>query len=208
MDIAKQHVCVSLAQDMVSTVDIISPPYVDVVQDHEKVARDNSYIETKSDDPPGEMQGVVEKIAPTALVPVVDTTHLKIDEDFYNVLHWNMNGVRARLRDGSFWKALQGHDVLCITEFRCPRKEFLRKKDVRQRLKSLGFLYWATHASTANKGYAGVCVISKAYVESSVGDPELDKEGRLVMAHFESFTLVVGYLPNSGKKGELVRLAK
>ena len=201
--------CVSV--EMTPVDDSLHTPCVLKEQILKDTDNDIPCVETKNTASPKRIQdnGTEEISVPFDLI--IRNPHLKKDEEFYNILHWNMNGVRARLRDGSFWQALQGHDILCITEFRCPRKEFLRKKDVRQRLKSLGFLYWATHASTANKGYAGVCVISKvpfSYVESGVGDPELDKEGHLVMAHFENFTLVVGYLPNSGKKGELVRLAK
>ena len=97
---------------------------------------------------------------------------------------------------------------MCITEFRCTRHVFLRKKGVKKKLKDMGFSYWATHISSNNIGYAGVCIISKQpfnFVETGVGDDELDMDGRLVMAHFHGFCLAAAYSPNAGRKGELKR---
>ena len=45
------------------------------------------------------------------------------------VLSWNLNGARARVKDGSFMDMIREYDVLCLTEFRCPWRAFLRKKD-------------------------------------------------------------------------------
>jgi hypothetical protein len=125
------------------------------------------------------------------------------------VLHWNVNGIRARIKDGTFWSAVTDHDVLCLTEFRCTRMTFLQKSGVEARLRELGFVFWAAHCSSGNHGYAGVCVISKRpfdFAETGVNDLSLDIEGRLVLAHFAGFCLAVAYLPNAGKKGNLVQL--
>ena len=127
------------------------------------------------------------------------------------VLSWNVNGVRARLKDGSFSHSIKHCDVLCITEFRCSRGVFLRKKGVRQMLNEEGFKFWSVHTTATNKGYAGVCVISKnpfSFSEQGVGEWDLDVEGRVVTAHFDFFALVVAYFPNSGRKRELSSAGK
>ena len=40
------------------------------------------------------------------------------------ILSWNVNGARARRKDKSFFLMIKGYDVLCLTEFRCPRRTF------------------------------------------------------------------------------------
>ena len=100
---------------------------------------------------------------------------------------------------------------MCLSEFRCPRKVFLRKKDVREKLLGLGFRFWAEHVSQTNVGYAGVVIISKVpfeYEERGIGDYELDNKGRLVVVDFGAFHMGVGYFPNSGKRGNLVGIDK
>lgn len=81
--------------------------------------------------------------------------------EWIRVLSWNLNGARARWKDGSFEKVIAEFDVLCFTEFRCPRRTFLKKKGVRDALRNLGFLYWAEHVTRPNGGYGGVVIISK-----------------------------------------------
>ena len=136
------------------------------------------------------------------------------------VLSWNVNGARARIKDGSFLTMIKGYDVLCLTEFRCPRRTFLRKKDkngslMRDALEKQGFRFWAESVTKkgtkGSSGYAGVTVISKipfACAEEGVGDYELDKEGRFLTIDFEGFYLAVSYFPNSGKKDELTQMDK
>ena len=134
-----------------------------------------------------------------------------LGETWRKVLSWNLNGVRSRLADGSFWRAIEGYDILCLSEFRCPRKTFLRKRDVRSKFEEMGYRYWGEHVTQGNAGYAGVVIISKVpfeYEERGVGDYELDKEGRLVLVDFGTFSLATGYFPNSGKRGNLVGMEK
>ena len=144
----------------------------------------------------------------------------------YRFFHQNANGLRARLRDGSFFKALEEEnpDVVAITEARCTRKQFLRTKKTRARLRSLGYHFTAFHTST-NKGYAGVAVISKLpfstieigldEVDAKLPVPpppgllkELQAEARVLLAEFGHFRVAVVYSPNSGKPGDLSRLPK
>ena len=63
------------------------------------------------------------------------------------VLSWNLNGARARVKDGSFLDMITGYDVLCLTEFCCPRQTFIRKRDkngvlVQDILEKQGFRCW------------------------------------------------------------------
>ena len=145
-------------------------------------------------------------------------------------LHQNANGLRARLKDGSFFKTLeeQTPDVIAITEARCTRHICLKYKNTRTRLRELGYLYTAFNATRTNVGYAGVAVISKlpfSSVELDFTDvrklprhppystdakllEQLQQEARVLIAEFGHFNLAVVYSPNSGKPGELTRLPK
>ena len=127
------------------------------------------------------------------------------------ILSWNVNGARARRKDNSFFLMIKGFDVLCLTEFRCPRRTFLRQPGVRAALEEEGFRFWAESVTVGNSGYAGVTVISKVpflSAEEGVGDFELDKEGRFLALDFEGFYVAVSYFPNAGKRGALVTLDK
>ena len=68
------------------------------------------------------------------------------------ILSWNVNGARARVKDGSFLEMIKGYDVLCLMEFRCPRRTFLRKRDkngtlMHDALEKQGFRFWAESAT-------------------------------------------------------------
>lgn len=59
---------------------------------------------------------------------------------------------------------------------------------------------WA--CSTAKKGYAGVALFSKTVplkAQAGIGHPELDAEGRAVVAEWEGLAVVGVYVPNSGQ---------
>ena len=139
-------------------------------------------------------------------------------------LHQNANGLRARLRDGSFFKTLESEkpDVVAITESRCTRKQFLKFRNTRTHLKQLGYHYTAFNVTHSNVGYAGVAILSKlpfATVELGLDCAktpphhkrllaEMQQEARVLIAEFGHFNLAVVYSPNSGKPGDLARLPK
>ena len=144
------------------------------------------------------------------------TAPFTLEGSYVTVLHQNVNGIRARIRDGSLIEALEKHnpDVVALTEVKTNRKVFCRLAETNSYLTKKGYHYQAFHSSTksptTNAGYAGVMVLSKIpfdYVESGI-DGDFSKEGRLIVLHFAHFCMAVAYSPNSGTLDDLSSLQK
>ena len=134
-----------------------------------------------------------------------------LEGSYITVFHQNANGIRARIKDGSFFEALDEHspDLVILTEVKANRKVFLRYQGTSSQLEKRGYYYKAFHSST-KKGYAGVIVLSKIpfdHVEVGL-EGENSGDGRLVIAHFAHFCVVGVYSPNSGKIDDLSTLPK
>jgi hypothetical protein len=141
----------------------------------------------------------------------------------HTVMHQNANGLRARLRDGSFFETLDEHtpDVVLITEARSARSKFVRVMGAKQKLTRRGYKYCAVH-SGKNMGYAGCAVFSKIPfhfvmkgLETSNAPKthaallkQLEGEARVLTVEFANFSLVTCYSPNSGSENDLCRLPK
>ncbi len=114
------------------------------------------------------------------------------------LVSWNVNGLRAVERKGCFNKVFDlAPDLLLIQETKASEDQL--SEEVRN---IQGFhSYFA--APTLRKGYSGVALYTKAKplrVEYALGGPDhLDSEGRLIVAHFERFTLLNVYFPNGGQ---------
>src|SRR5205823_4515525 len=60
--------------------------------------------------------------------------------------------------------------------------------------------YWH---SALKPGYSGVAIYSKKEplrIQTGMGHPEIDSEGRVIIAEYEQFTLVNAYFPNSQRE--------
>ncbi|KAK1395958.1 DNA-(apurinic or apyrimidinic site) endonuclease [Heracleum sosnowskyi] len=123
------------------------------------------------------------------------TKHIK-------VLSYNVNGLKRLLElDASYLQQLanrEDFDVLCLQETK------LEEKDVEAIKCSLldGYedSYWT--CSVSRLEYSGTAVISRIKplsVRFGLGISEHDNEGRLVTVEFDTFYLLCGYVPNSGK---------
>lgn len=114
------------------------------------------------------------------------------------LLSWNVNGVRAAHRKGFLdWLAEESPDVLGIQEIKAMEEQLPKKL-----LNPEG--YYAYWNSAEKKGYSGVALLSKIEPEKVVtdfGDSILNKEGRVIEAHFEHYILLNVYFPN-GKMGD------
>ena len=126
---------------------------------------------------------------------------------------WNVNGIRAVLKKGTFQSFLETHDpdILCLQETKAERGQV--EIDLPQYLE-----FWN---SAAKKGYSGTAIFTKckplAVTHGFPQDieqrylPEHDPyghsagEGRVIAAEFEHFFLVTVYTPNA--KEDLSRLA-
>lgn len=120
------------------------------------------------------------------------------------VISWNVNGLRACAKKGFLdFLASCNADVVALQETRAlPEQldEGLRSPEG-----------WHTHFVAAErKGYSGVGIYSRQApdsVETSLGDPEFDAEGRLQIARFGDLLIANVYFPNgSGKNRDKSRI--
>ena len=126
---------------------------------------------------------------------------------------WNVNGIRAVLKKGTFQSFLQQHDpdILCLQETKAERGQVeIDLPNYKE--------YWN---SAVKKGYSGTAIFSKSAPLNVInGFPEdftqrfkfadelqrdSAEEGRVITAEYEKFFLVTVYTPNA--KEDLSRLA-
>lgn len=115
------------------------------------------------------------------------------------LISWNVNGFRAIMRK-NFQEVVDAHnpDVLCLQEVKAC-------KDTVGKL-AVPFPYYSFHCAE-KRGYSGTAIFSKQAPLGVYTDCEVDlkiKEGRVIRAEFEAFSLVCVYVPNS--KADLSRL--
>lgn len=109
-------------------------------------------------------------------------------------MSWNVNGLRAVVKKG-FQDQIDGlaPDVLGLQETKA------QDDQVREAL--FGWDSYELHSSSAiKKGYSGTAILTKQpplSVQAGLGVAELDTEGRVLRAEFESFHFVTVYTPNS-----------
>ena len=115
------------------------------------------------------------------------------------ILSWNVNGIRAALKKGFLeWFAEEGPDVLCLQETKASPEQLTSEL-----LEIPG--YKAYFSSAERKGYSGVALYTKeepTAVQYGFGVPEFDGEGRVLIAHYEQFTLINIYYPNGKRSPE------
>jgi exodeoxyribonuclease III len=118
------------------------------------------------------------------------------------LLSWNVNGLRASYKKGAFNSIFEvDPDIFCLQETKAHPDQL--PEEVKN---PAGYHAYFDH-SKMRKGYSGVAIYSKEKpekVEYSLGKDDLDKEGRMIIAHFKDFVLLNGYFPNGGE--EPVRL--
>lgn len=122
----------------------------------------------------------------------------------FRVLSWNVNGLRAVAKKGFLdWLASEGADVVGLQETRAELDQLdasVSEPD--------GWHFSIQPAE--KKGYSGVGLYSReepALLETSLGDPEFDREGRVQIATFGSLTIANVYFPNgSGKNRDHSRI--
>jgi exodeoxyribonuclease III len=94
------------------------------------------------------------------------------------------------------WLGQASPDILCLQETKAEAHQLTA--DI---LEPAGYRsYWH---SARKKGYSGVAVYSKIEprdMETSLGEPRFDEEGRVIRLDFDGFTLFNVYFPN-GKSG-------
>jgi len=118
------------------------------------------------------------------------------------LLSWNVNGLRAAVRKGFLtWFQQAAPDVLCLQETRV--EEALLPAEI---ARLTGYdAYW--HAAQTRKGYSGTGLLTRIRpleVQTGLGIPEFDQEGRTQIARYATFTLLNGYFPNGRRDQQRV----
>lgn len=114
------------------------------------------------------------------------------------IITYNVNGIRAALNKGfAQWLQEENPDVVCIQEI----KAFKEQVDTAI-FDHLGYKhYWY---SAQKPGYSGVAILSKEepkHVEYGCGDERFDREGRVIRADFDDYSVLSIYHP-SGSSGD------
>ncbi len=130
---------------------------------------------------------------------------------------WNVNGIRAVDRKGSFKDFFEQHDpdIFCLQEIKANVEQIEETPTIGETFQK----YFTNFNPAEKKGYSGTAIFSKEkplkvvnnfpeaiaskYVlKDSFGDT--NNEGRVLTCEFEKFFVVTMYTPNS--KGDLSRL--
>lgn len=125
------------------------------------------------------------------------------------IISWNVNGLRAVYKKGNWDDILKEKpDILCIQETKSQPDQLPLELREPNGYKSF------FHFPTEKKGYSGVAIytsVTPETVQNDLGIPEMDQEGRLIMAkfpkmgRFEGFTLINCYFPNGGGPEERLK---
>ena len=111
---------------------------------------------------------------------------------------YNINGVRAAHRKGFVdWVEESNPDIICIQELRADEAQLPKE------ILELGY-HKAFH-SAEKKGYSGVAIFSKEEplkIHEGMGTEWIDKEGRVIIAEFDSYSVCSVYAP-SGTTGDI-----
>jgi exodeoxyribonuclease-3 len=115
------------------------------------------------------------------------------------LLSCNLNGIRSAMSKGLIdWLAQADADVLCFQELKAMREQIDEEA-----FRSLGYEHRLWN-SAEKKGYSGTAILSKLaprQLSAGMGVDIFDREGRVVRADFDDFTLVCSYFP-SGTTGD------
>ena len=117
------------------------------------------------------------------------------------VVSWNVNGIRACVRRGFVdFLTRSGADIVGVQEVRA------LPEDIPPAAR-LPTDWYAAFTVAERRGYSGVGIYSKRQpdrVETSLGTPRFDKEGRFIAAHFPTargrFVVVNSYFPKGSGK--------
>lgn len=114
------------------------------------------------------------------------------------IITYNVNGVRAAIKKGLIeWLEATQADMVCLQEIKANTLQFPYSL-----FEAIGYECMVFPAEKA--GYSGVAILSKITPKEIIKGcerAEYDKEGRILQAVFEKFTLMSVYLP-SGSSGE------
>lgn len=112
------------------------------------------------------------------------------------VISWNVNGIRAAEKKGLFdFLKETGPDVLCLQETKA------QEDQLGQNFYPEG--YHSFFHSAVRKGYSGTAVYSREKPQdvTPLGVEDFDNEGRTLAVHYDTFSVINNYFPNSQAEG-------
>jgi len=113
------------------------------------------------------------------------------------ILSWNVNGLRAAAKKGFVtWLDGSEADIVGLQEVRASEEQLAAIEGFP------GDWHFELHAAK-RPGYSGVGLLSRRApdkVETLLGEPRFDEEGRVVMAHFGRLLVASVYFPNGNGK--------
>jgi len=116
------------------------------------------------------------------------------------IISYNINGIRAAVtKDFLVWLNAVNPDMVCLQEVKALPEQI---PDIITVIEQLGYTHYWFPAE--KKGYSGVAIFSKIkpnHVEYGCGEEWIDKEGRVLRADFDNFSLMSLYMP-SGSSGD------
>lgn len=117
--------------------------------------------------------------------------------DSRRIYSWNVNGIRAAARKGlADWIRRSQADVIGLQEVRAGLD--LIPPEIRAIEE-----YHHHYVAAERKGYSGVGLLSRTKpdrLDTELGDPRFDAEGRLQVARFGRLVIANGYFPNGSGK--------
>jgi exodeoxyribonuclease-3 len=112
------------------------------------------------------------------------------------IISWNVNGLRSLYIKGQLAEVFkESPDILCLQETKSSLDQL--PDDIVNIPGYSSYFSWPV----AKKGYSGVAIYSKEKplkIETGMGIPEFDQEGRLLVAYYDDFVLLNVYFPNGG----------
>lgn len=116
------------------------------------------------------------------------------------IVTYNVNGIRAAMRkDWLSWVKETDADVICLQEIKASPDQLVDLLLLEQ----LGYEHYWYPAE--KKGYSGTAILTKKspkHVEYGCGEEFYDKEGRIIRADFDDFSVISAYFP-SGSSGDV-----
>ncbi len=143
--------------------------------------------------------GIVQSKLPFSAVRLTPPPSGQFPGSEVRIACWNVNGLRSCIDKDPFLKLIEREDldILCLNEHKLQETHV---DEMKGKLRQ-AFRYQYYNCSVRKKGYSGVAVLSKTEairVEMGIRIAEHDSEGRVLLAEFSLFLLIVVYTPNSG----------
>ncbi len=113
---------------------------------------------------------------------------------------YNVNGIRSAIsKNWLSWLQATDADIVCLQEIKATPDQLVDLLLIEQ----MGYEHYWYPAE--KKGYSGTAIftrISPKHVEYGCGHEDYDREGRMIRADFDGFSVMSSYFP-SGSSGDL-----